>query len=79
MESKPVEIEAKPLEKHHRSIAKSISYRLLSLTADSFAAYFFTRDVVLSAGIVIFVNAYSTILYYFHERVWAHINWGHQK
>jgi uncharacterized membrane protein len=66
----------KPVEKHPRSIAKSISYRLLSLTADSMVAYFFTRDVALSAGIVILVNAYSTLLYYFHERVWAHILWG---
>jgi uncharacterized membrane protein len=68
----------KPVEKHPRSIAKSISYRLLSLTADSMVAYFFTRDIALSAGIVILVNAYSTLLYYFHERVWAHILWGRQ-
>jgi uncharacterized membrane protein len=63
-------------EKHSRSLLKSISYRILSLTVDSIAAYFFTRDVALSAGIVIFVNTYSTLLYYFHERVWANIPWG---
>lgn len=68
----------KPVEKHPRSIAKSVSYRILSLAADSTVAYLFTRDVALSAGIVIFVNTYSTILYYLHERVWAHISWGHQ-
>jgi uncharacterized membrane protein len=68
----------KPLEAHHRSIAKSISYRVLSLSVDSAVAYFFTRDVALSAGIVAMVNTYSTILYYFHERAWAHIHWGHR-
>jgi uncharacterized membrane protein len=66
-------------EKHSRSLIKSISYRILSITADSIAAYFFTHDVALSAGIVIVVNAYSTILYYFHERAWANIHWGRTK
>ena len=68
----------KPLEGHYRSIAKSISYRLLNLGVDSMVAYFFTRDIALSAGIVLFVNFYSTILYYVHERLWAHIRWGHK-
>lgn len=66
-------------EKHSRSLLKSISYRLLSITADSIAAYFFTHDVALSAGIVIFVNTYSTFLYYIHERVWANIHWGRKQ
>jgi uncharacterized membrane protein len=66
----------KPAELHRRSIAKSFSYRIAHLMVDSMVAYFFTRDVALSAGIVILVNTYSTILYYLHERVWAHIHWG---
>ncbi|MEK7604223.1 MAG: DUF2061 domain-containing protein [Patescibacteria group bacterium] len=67
------------LEWHKRSIVKSISYRVLSLTVDSLVAYLFTRDVALSATIVIVVNTYSTVLYYLHERVWAHIHWGHTR
>ncbi len=63
-------------EKHSRSLIKSISYRLLSITADSIVAYFFTRDALLSAGIVVLINTYSTVLYYLHERVWANIHWG---
>jgi len=43
---------------------------------DSLVAYFFTRDIVLSASIVILVNGYSTLLYYLHERIWTHIHWG---
>ena len=69
-------MKVRPVETHQRSVTKSISYRILSLCADSTVAYYFTRDVALSAGIVIFVNAYSTVLYYLHERVWAHIHWG---
>ena len=69
----------KVAEKHSRSLVKSISYRLISITADSIAAYFFTHDVALSAGIVIVVNSYSTVLYYFHERVWVNIHWGRKQ
>ncbi len=63
-------------EKHGRSGVKALSYRMLSITVDSMVAYFFTQNIALSATIVLFVNGYSTLLYYFHERVWAHIHWG---
>lgn len=66
-------------EKHKRSGAKALSYRILSISVDSMVAYFFTQNVALSAGIVLFVNGYSTLLYYFHERVWAHIHWGRKQ
>ena len=63
-------------EDHRRSGAKSISYRILSITVDSCVAYFFTRNATLSAAVVLLVNGYSTLLYYIHERIWAHIYWG---
>lgn len=69
----------KSAERHSRSIVKSVTYRLLSISVDSIVAYIFTRDLILSAGIVIFVNTYSTFLYYFHERIWAHIHWGRER
>lgn len=72
-------MKTKPAEKHSRSLFKSISYRIVSITADSIAAYFFTRDATLSAGIVLVVNGYSTVLYYLHERAWANIHWGRIK
>lgn len=68
-----------PVEKNRRSATKSATYRVLSLCVDSMVAYFFTRDVTLSAGIVLLVNGYSTVLYYLHERVWAHIQWGREQ
>lgn len=66
-------------EKHTRSLIKSISYRILSMTADTIAAYALTRSTAMTIGIVILVNTYSTVLYYFHERVWANIHWGRRK
>jgi uncharacterized membrane protein len=69
-------MKAKPIETHPRSLAKSISYRVLSVSVDGAVAYFFTRNIILSAGIVLLVDTYSTLLYYLHERIWAHIRWG---
>ena len=66
----------KPLETHPRSIAKSVSYRVVSVAVDYTVAYFFTHNLAFSAGIVVFVDGYSTLLYYLHERIWAHIRWG---
>ena len=63
-------------ENHGRSLAKAISYRILSVTIDFIIAYAVTKDATISTGIVLFVNGYSTLLYYFHERVWANIHWG---
>jgi uncharacterized membrane protein len=68
----------KPVEKNRRSVTKSATYRVLSISVDSIVAYFFTRDAVLTLEIVLLVNGYSTLLYYLHERVWAHITWGRE-
>ena len=66
----------KPVETHNRSLVKSVSYRVVSVMVDAVVAYYFTHNIALSAGIVIFVDAYSTLIYYLHERAWAHIHWG---
>ncbi len=63
-------------ERHRRSAVKSVSYRVLSISVDMAVAYFFTRDAGISIMLVILVDGYSTILYYLHERAWAHISWG---
>lgn len=63
-------------ETHSRSIAKAITYRLILVVADTVIAYFFTKDAMQTAGIVIALNAYRTLVYYFHERAWAHVMWG---
>ena len=65
-----------PHEKHRRSAVKSVTYRLLSVTIDFLVAYFFTKSFTFSLWIVLLVDGYSTLLYYLHERAWAHIHWG---
>jgi len=65
-------------ENHSRSLVKAISYRCLSMSVDFIVAYSVTGNVAFSTGIILFVNGYSTILYYGHERIWANIHWGHK-
>lgn len=69
----------KVLEKSHRSLIKAITYRILSISVDAVVAYFFTRNAIATLGIVTLVNGYSTLLYYFHERAWAHVKLGTQR
>jgi uncharacterized membrane protein len=66
-------------DRRTRTLAKAVAYRLLSITADTIVAYFFTRNSLTTFAIVAFVNGYSTLLYYAHERIWAHIHWGRGK
>lgn len=63
-------------EARMRSVTKATLYRIVSIFVDSVVAYFFTRNVGVTVTIVAIVNGYSTVLYYLHERLWAHIAWG---
>lgn len=55
------------METKTRSIVKAITWRII---ATLIAMYW----VGFQAAIVL--NIIQTIAYYFHERAWAHINWG---
>ncbi len=63
-------------EKHTRSIAKAISYRVLSITFDLLIIYTITKKAELTLGIVILSNIVSIFLYYFHERIWNKFKFG---
>ena len=59
-----------------RSLAKSLTFRLISITTDLIIVYFFTRKIGLSVGIAVAANLTSTVMYYLHERIWNRISWG---
>lgn len=63
-------------EKHSRSIAKAISYRIVSVIVDLSLVYALTRKIELTVGIVILSNAVSIFVYYFHERAWNKVHFG---
>jgi uncharacterized membrane protein len=65
-------------EAHARSLVKSISWRITG-TIDTFIISFIITGRAAVAGSIAAVELITKIaLYYFHERVWALITWGHR-
>ncbi|MEN9881307.1 MAG: hypothetical protein RLZZ308_490 [Candidatus Parcubacteria bacterium] len=63
-------------EKHGRSLAKAVSYRVVSIVADLALVFILTRKIELTLGIVAISNTASIFIYYFHERTWNGIHLG---
>ena len=62
--------------KHRRSVAKSISWRLLG-SADTFVlGYLITGNAAWAGSIAGLEVLTKMVLYYLHERAWVHIAWG---
>ncbi len=63
-------------EQHGRSIAKAISYRVVSIIVDLTLVFLITKRVDLTFGVVIASNTASVFVYYFHERAWNKVHIG---
>ena len=69
----------KKLKRHehaYRSLAKTITYRITITIVVFFTTLIVTGksgDALKVTGITAII---SSIVYYVHERVWAHIAWG---
>lgn len=63
-------------EQHGRSVAKAISYRVVSIIVDLTLVFLITKRIDLTLGVVIASNTASVFVYYFHERVWNKIHIG---
>jgi len=59
-----------------RSLVKSISYRIIIIILDFTTIYIFTGKVKVALGFMLISNVYTTIAYFFHERIWEKITWG---
>ncbi len=59
-----------------RSIFKTISYRMVILILDFVSIYLFTGKIKVAFGFMIVSNIYTTLAYFFHERIWGKIKWG---
>ena len=64
------------METQKRSIAKTISFRILATITTIVLVLVFTGDLKI-AGSVGFLDVISKLLlYYFHERAWIKVKWG---
>jgi len=63
-------------ETHTRSLLKTITWRVVA-TASMFSVTFaMTGSWGEAGGIALVTAAVSTLLYYLHERLWDHVDWG---
>jgi uncharacterized membrane protein len=63
-------------EAHSRSMVKAISWRVTG-TIDTFIISFIITGRFMIAGSIAGTELLTKVLlYYFHERAWAHIKWG---
>ncbi|MEO8591851.1 MAG: DUF2061 domain-containing protein [Candidatus Solibacter sp.] len=64
------------VESHSRSIVKAVSYRILGSATTAIIFYVLTgkASLSLSAGLLDMVSKIG--VYFVHERVWNHINFG---
>jgi uncharacterized membrane protein len=64
------------MDSKKRSIAKSVSWRILGIIILGIIAYAVTGNFKEMTIITIIFHGIRLVLYYFHERLWERISWG---
>ena len=77
--SSPVVRVPKSKESRGRSVAKSISYRLICIAMLAIVTYAITADLVEMTLIVVVFQTIQSFVYYLHERAWERVDWGYQE
>jgi uncharacterized membrane protein len=62
-----------------RSLAKSLTWRLIAVISTFVIGYAMTGSLAFAASLTVVSNLINFILYYIHERVWLKVNWGKSK
>ncbi|MGF3523090.1 MAG: DUF2061 domain-containing protein [Candidatus Bathyarchaeia archaeon] len=63
-------------ELRKRSLAKTVSWRVICVVVSVVTAFAFTGKWDLAVAVGSVYNVVTMILYYFHERFWNRIKWG---
>ena len=64
------------MESHSRSIVKAVSYRILGSASTGLIFFVLTGRFSLSVGAGMADFVIKIGLYFLHERLWNHINYG---
>ncbi len=67
------------MEKHSRSLTKTISWRIVASSITILLVFLFTGNLIISAGIGSLEVLLKTVAYYLHERLWNASNFGREK
>jgi uncharacterized membrane protein len=65
-------------EAHYRSLVKAVSWRIAGSTDTFVISFIFTGRATLAGSIAATEFFTKIALYYFHERLWALVPWGHR-
>ena len=66
-------------EKHQRSIAKTITWRIIATLTTVALVFLFTGELAISLGVGVLDVIIKLLFYYIHERAWDSTNWGRTK
>jgi len=66
----------KKTERHSRSIAKALSWRIVGTLDTILISWLIAGDVSIAFSIGSVELLTKTVIYYFHERTWNNIKWG---
>lgn len=64
------------MEHIHRSLIKSITWRIIAFLTTTIFVYIYTGDIKESLFIGFGANFVKMFLYYIHERIWNRIKFG---
>ena len=64
---------------HRRSLAKTVSWRIVATITTFTIVYILTGKLTLSMEVGIFDVTSKMLLYYLHERGWGKVSWGQLK
>ena len=67
------------MDSNSRSIAKAISYRVLGSACTMVIVYLFSHNLSISLGAGVLDSISKIGLYFLHERIWNHIDYGRPK
>lgn len=64
------------MEKRVRSVAKTMSWRIVATSTTILLVFLFTRDFVISASVGSLEVLAKIVIYYVHERIWNMSDFG---
>lgn len=67
------------MDTHKRSIAKSVTWRLVGVFILAAITWEFTKSVEETTKVTVVFHGIRLVLYYWHERIWERVSWGRIK
>ena len=64
------------METVKRSLIKTLTWRFVAILITMIAVYMYNKNFKESVMVSLMANGVKMVLYYLHERMWNHINFG---